>query len=241
MAWTSTPIPAITANSQWEPTTQSFGDVVMVLVPPGCFQMGSTTGDSDERPVTKICFDKPFWIDQLEVSQAQFGAHGGKADTSAGFPGDNHPIENITWDEARNFCGARSGRLPTEAEWEFAARGPDNLIFPWGDTFVAENLVYNANSNGQTADVGSIPGGASWVGALDMSGNVWEWTSSKYQPYPFNPDDGREDTTNDSGDMRVVRGGSWYDDSKAARTSTRNGLDPQSTNGDVGVRCVRDY
>jgi formylglycine-generating enzyme required for sulfatase activity len=102
-------------------------------------------------------------------------------------------------------------------------------------------MVYLANSRGQTANVGSKPGGVSWIGALDVAGNVYEWTSSKYQPYQYNPKDGREAATNFPGDLRVVRGGSWMYDAPIERNSARNSLDPAGTYSDVGVRCVQNY
>jgi len=234
-------IPPVTANKQWKPSIQSYNGVTMMLVPPGCFMMGSTTGDPDEKPVNKQCIGHPFWIDQYEVSQVQFATLGGKASEPPGFPGDNNPIESLTWAEARDYCVARGGRLPTEVEWEYAARGPDDLIYPWGNKFVAANVVYKGNSNGQTADVSSHPGGVSWVGAFNMAGNVWEWISSLYRPYPYDANDGREATTNAPGDLRVVRGGSWLYDAPIERNSARNALDPDGTYGDVGVRCVRDF
>ncbi len=233
-------IPTVTANAQWAPQVKLFGGVPMVLVPPGCFQMGSTSGDDDEQPISRVCFDKAFWLDQYEVSQAQFNQFGGQATNPSGFPGDNRPVENITWSEAVGYCGVRGG-LPTEAQWEYAARGPDDLIYPWGNEFFPDRLVFADNSNSKTANVGSKPDGKSWVGALDMSGNVWEWTNSLYKPYPYNGDDGRELPENNPGDLRVVRGGGWSYGPQSARGSARNGLDPASANGDVGVRCARDY
>ncbi|MHB8626307.1 MAG: protein kinase domain-containing protein [Aggregatilineales bacterium] len=234
-------IAPVTANKQWKPVVQTFNGVPMVLVPPGCFQMGSTNGDTDEQPITPLCFDSPFWLDQYEVSQAQFNHFGGYAANPPGFPGDNRPVENITWAEAISYCGVRGAGLPTEAEWEYAARGPDNLVYPWGNVFFPDRAVFADNSNGQTADVSSKPGGVSWVGALDMAGNVWEWTNSLYRPYPYNADDGRELPDNNPGDLRVVRGGAWDYGVQSARGSTRNGLDPTGTYGDVGLRCAQDY
>ncbi|MCU0463837.1 MAG: SUMF1/EgtB/PvdO family nonheme iron enzyme, partial [Anaerolineae bacterium] len=166
----------VTRNDDWTPVEREVDGVVMVLVPAGCFMMGSTIGDSDERPVHETCIEKPFWLDKTEVTQAQFAANGGMKANSNAFNGDNRPVEQITWFEAEAYCREqRGGRLPTEAEWEFAARGPDGLVYPWGYEFIAENVVYSQNSNRQTAEVGSRPGGESWVGALDLSGNVWEW------------------------------------------------------------------
>ncbi|PJF27076.1 MAG: hypothetical protein CUN52_15015, partial [Phototrophicales bacterium] len=169
----------ITTNEQWTPVEQEFDGVVMVLVPKGCFMMGSDDGDSDEQPVHEQCFDEPFWIDKYEVTQAQFAQFGGRKANPNYFKGDDLPIERITWFEARDYCEQRrGGRLPTEREWEYAARGPKNLIYPWGNEFMANNVVYDGNSNSGTAPVGSREGGISWVGAMDMSGNVWEWVSS---------------------------------------------------------------
>ncbi|MBZ0280686.1 MAG: formylglycine-generating enzyme family protein [Anaerolineae bacterium] len=147
-------------------------------------------------------------------------------------------MENITWFEARDFCALRGGHLPTEAEWEFAARGPDGLTYPWGDDFIPENVVYRENSNNQTADVGSRPAGASWVGALDMGGNVWEWVNSLYQPYPYDADDGREDL-NRTDVSRVVRGGSFFYDTVDLRAANRSGNDPSYRYGFAGFRCAR--
>lgn len=192
----------------WTPVEHDFDGVTMVLVPAGCFMMGSDSGYDDEKPVHEQCFDAPFWIDKTEVTQADFARLGGQKANPNYFRGYNLPVESITWFEARDFCILRGGRLPTEAEWEYAARGPDSLVYPWGNDFVTENVVYSGNSNGQTAEVGSRPAGASWVGALDMSGNVWEWVSSLYQDYPYSADYESNSNTSNS---RVLRGGSWDD------------------------------
>ncbi|TVR19435.1 MAG: hypothetical protein EA396_12540, partial [Anaerolineaceae bacterium] len=163
----------ITRNDDWTPVERDFDGITMVQVPAGCFMMGYD-GEGGEQ-----CFDEPFWIDKYPVTNRQYG--------SSGFwSGDDLPRESVNWFDARDFCEARGGRLPTEAEWEYSARGPDGWIYPWGNEFFANNVV---NSGGRTADVGSRPGGVSWVGALDMSGNVWEWTSSLFEPYPYDADD----------------------------------------------------
>jgi iron(II)-dependent oxidoreductase len=236
-----TSVPTVTANGQWKPVAENFDGVEMVLVPPGCFTMGTASGGiPNERPTTKICFDKPFWIDRNDVTNAQFTAFGGVARHTSNWKDANRPRESIRWIEARDFCAKRGARLPTEAEWEYAARGPDNLIYPWGNDFVADNVVYAGNSSGQTADVGSKPGGASWVGALDMSGNVEQWVSSIYKLYPYAATDGREsdsDTTN----SRVHRGGAWdMANPDGLRSADRYGIDPSSAADDqTGFRCAR--
>jgi formylglycine-generating enzyme required for sulfatase activity len=218
----------------------------MMLVPPGCFNMGSTDGEPSEQPVTKICFDKPFLIDKLEVTQGQFARLGGLKEEESENVGVDRPVEVITWDEARDFCEQRRGaRLPTEAEWEYAARGPDDLIYPWGNEWNKNNAVWNhyddAGNTLGTADVGSIPAGASWVGALDMIGNVQEWTSSLMMPYPYNPDDGRENPDENSSYYRVARGQSFVGISVTqARAAWRGqGGGKGFSNREYGMRCAR--
>lgn len=227
----------VTSNAAWTPVERDFDGVTMVLVPAGCFMMGSTNGDSDERPVHEVCFTIPFWLDKTEVTQAQFRENGGVQGRSSYFTGDDRPVERITWREARDYCEKRGGRLPTEAEWEFAARGPDGLTYPWGDGFVAANVIYSRNSNNQTATVGRRLNGVSWAGALDMSGNVWEWTSSLYYVYPYDATDGREDLTT-SGN-RVLRGGSWNYVGGNLRAAGRNGDSPDYGDLNIGFRCAR--
>jgi formylglycine-generating enzyme required for sulfatase activity len=232
-------VAAVGANSLWTPRFQTFDGVEMALVPPGCFMMGSG-GGNNEKPITKTCFDGPFWIDKTEVTQAQFQQFDGQAAQTSYFKGDNRPVEQISWIEARDFCAQRSTRLPTEAEWEYAARGPNSAIYPWGDTFEMDNVVYGETSGGHTADVGSRPGGASWVGALDMSGNVWEWVSTIYRPYPYRPNDGRESST-DTSNARGRRGGSWYNVGINLNAANRNYSDPFFWYDDIGFRCARSF
>ena len=213
--------------------------VPMVLVPAGCFTIGAGAQYDNEQNGSEVCFEAPFWIDRTEVTQAQFAALGGVKANANGFDSDQRPVEQITWFEARDFCALRGARLPSEAEWEYAARGVDGLEYPWGDTFVADNLVYSANSNDQTAEVGSRPAGASWVGALDMSGNVWEWTRSEYAGYPYMRDDGREDDPGNRTDVpRVLRGGSWVHSNVDIRAAYRNWDAPDNQNYLIGFRCV---
>lgn len=146
----------------------------------------------------------------------------------------------MTWFEAFAYCRWRGGRLPTEAEWEWAARGPDNRVYPWGNTFDAKRVIYRDNSGGKTAVVNANTrqDGPSWVGAIDMSGNVWEWVSSQYQPYPYHSEDGRESLRNDK-EARVLRGGSWDDVGDSLRAAYRNGLSPSIEYGYFGFRCAR--
>lgn len=232
----------ITRNRSWFNTERVIDGVAMVLVPPGCFTMGSEFGRADERPMHTICFFEPFWLDKFEVTQAQFASFGGVTASPRAFVGDNRPVDQITWFEARDYCAKRGGRLPTEAEWEYAARGPDNWTYPWGATFAETNGVYLGNSGRQTRDVGSVPIGTSWVGALDMSGNVWEWTSSQHKPYPYDATDGREaDDASTNNVRRVLRGGAWsVTDAANLRATARFIYFPVSSDASSGVRCARD-
>lgn len=228
----------ITANVQWTPIEHEFDGIVMVLVPAGCFMMGSDTLE-EEKPTHEVCVDA-FWLDKFEVSQSQFVSNNGVKVNANYFNGANRPIENITWIEAHTYCrDQRNGRLPTEAEWEFSARGPDNLVYPWGDEFVVNNVVSSIGSNSETANVGSKPAGITWVGALDMSGNVWEWVSTRYMNYPYNEQDGREQSS--GANARVLRGGSWSSTLLSVRTATRYGVAPDRWNSNFGFRCARDF
>jgi iron(II)-dependent oxidoreductase len=234
-------VSAVSTNSQWTPQSQSFDSVEMVLAPPGCFMMGSNNGNPDEQPVSKICFDKPFWIDKNDVTNQQFIQLSGKAVQNSGSTGSADPRTSIAWSEARDFCTQRNGQLPTEAQWEYATRGPDSLVYPWGNSFNSQNAVYSGNSAGGAVAVGSRPGGASWIGALDMSGNVWNWTSSIYKPYPYKSSDGREND-NDQSQLRVRRGGTFEDNTNILRAAYRTlPAKPSLRDRYTGFRCVRQY
>jgi formylglycine-generating enzyme required for sulfatase activity len=217
--------------------------VEMVLVPVGCFMMGNIEGELDEQPIQRICIEQPFWLDKYEVSNSQFAQFEGQASHEGTWTEDNYPRENIYWFEARNYCRSRRGRLPTEAEWEYAARGPDNWKYPWGDNYDGR-LANDANNvdedefNRIVAPVTLFENGASWVGAYQLSGNVWEWVSSIYAPYPY---DAERETNLDAISARVIRGGSYQFDRFAGRTSDRKDNAPNQIRSDIGFRCVRDY
>jgi formylglycine-generating enzyme required for sulfatase activity len=215
----------------WTPKFQTFDGYEMVLVPSGCFIMGSDTGETDEHPVSEQCIAAPFWIDRFEVTNAQYGSAGT-------FAGDNRPRDSVAWQEASMFCAGRNGRLPTEVEWEYAARGSNNRVYPWGNHFNPDNVIFDATSGMQSAEVGSRPQGASWVGAEDMSGNLWEWTSTVYRFYPYSPDDGRE--SQNEFFSRVVRGGSWVSDQAMVRSANRAAFEPAQRDPNNGFRCVHD-
>ncbi len=219
-----------TAVITWIPQPTDFDGVTMMRVPPGCFIMGSVEGDADEKPLTKICFDRPFWIDKYDVTNAQFQQFKGIAAQSSRWNDNNRPRENVTWFEASDFCALRGARLPTEAEWEYAARGSQNRTYPWGDSRDFDKFVGGL----ETENVGSKPAGASWAGAMDMAGNVWQWTSSAYTPYPYNKDDGREGFTVTG---RVLRGGAY--NSIDIRSAYRYHLRSNAFGSNIGFRCAR--
>ncbi|MBK9125883.1 MAG: SUMF1/EgtB/PvdO family nonheme iron enzyme [Chloroflexi bacterium] len=233
----------VARNREWEPIIREIDGVPMALVPVGCFEMGMEGFYEDEVPITPVCFDTPFWIDVTEVTQEQFGAWGGEQEEPPAFGGEIRPVEQISWYEAVEFCEMRDARLPTEAEWEYAARGPESWVFPWGNEFVPELVIFAETSGDRTAPVGTRPEGASWVGALDMAGNVWEWTYTLHWEYPYDRDDGREtDSDDDPHGSRTKRGGSWQDGSpEDLRAAIRYGEDPFSYENTVGFRCVRDF
>jgi formylglycine-generating enzyme required for sulfatase activity len=230
----------VSQNVAWEPIKQSFDSVTMVLVPAGCFNMGLASGNNGEKPVNQQCFDTPFWIDTYEVTNGQFIRFEGVSSKNSLWGEANRPREQITWFEAQAFCALRGDgmRLPTEAEWEYAARGPSNLIYPWGNNWNPGNAIWKNNSNNKTSQVDNLTAGISWVGASAMSGNVREWVSSAYQDYPYNPIDGRE--VEHSNIDRVIRGGSWKDSDPAIlRATFRTSISPNSWYSHIGFRCVR--
>ncbi len=214
----------------------------MVWVPGGTFLMGDPDHD-DEQPVHEVVV-KGFWIYKYPVTQGQyanyFRAIGEPVRrTSMWLRGDEHnnkPVTGVRWEEAVAYCQWAGVRLPTEAEWEWAARGPKGGKYPWGDYW--EEGKANTAENGQftQTDVGRYATGASWCGAQDMSGNVFEWCSSLFQPYPYDPNDGREDL-NARGD-RVLRGGSARTDAECARTTYRCKQNPRASM--TGFRPVKD-
>ncbi len=153
----------------------------------------------------------------------------------------DQPRVGVTWFEAYAYCQWRGGRLPAEAEWEWAARGPESRIYPWGNDFVSDYVIWEKTSGGRTAPVGEglRTAGASWVGALDMSGNVWDWCNSLYKPYPYKSADGRESNSDDS-NARVLRGGSWRNGlTSDLRAACRLGRPPVAEFDLAGFRCVR--
>ena len=153
------------------------------------------------------------------------------------------PVVGVSWYEAAAYChwlGESTGRdfrLPTEAEWEKAARGCDERIFPWGDRFDADRCNVRASGLGQTVPVGHFgPAGDSPYGCAEMVGNVSEWTLTRFTTYPYEAADGRDDPEGEA--ERVTRGGSWHSPVLRARTTSRGMNDPYFADNDLGFRCA---
>ena len=253
--------------NSWTPTIEpDEKDVEMVFVPAGCFWMGSITGNSDEEPVHEVCFDEPFWIDRFEVTNSayqQFVEAGGYDDEKYwtiegwkwkqargltgpldyGYDDPQQPRLGVSWYEANAYVIWRGCRLPSEAMWEYAARGPDNLVYPWGNEFVYDNAVYYYNNADEPADVGSKLGGISWVGAYDLSGNVWEWVADWYDAdYYSTVADGAVDPPGpEEGSFRVLRGGSWSSFPNDLRGSSRTFDFPGDFPGDGQAPIDRSF
>ena len=221
---------------------------VTVDVPAGSFTMGSDADDSDETPQQQM--DLPtFEIDLFEVTNAQFAtfveATGYQTDEETGGGAgwrsfyaegkDNHPVVKVSWNDAVAYCQWAGKRLPTEAEWEKAARGTDGRVYPWGNDWTPEKANVRATGYRGTIPVGSLGDGASPYGVFDMGGNVWEWTADWYQAYPGSsyqdPYYGER--------FRVTRGGGWFEEADTVRASNRNSTSPTAANDDLGFRCAR--
>ncbi|MBU4612148.1 SUMF1/EgtB/PvdO family nonheme iron enzyme [Achromobacter sp. GG226] len=176
----------------------------------------------------------------LNDENARIGHDGTRFVPTAGFA--DHPVAETTWAGARAYCAWRGARLPTEAEWEAAARGPDGRRYPWGDAPPDATRAYVNRDPEATAAVGSLPAGASLFGILDMSGSLAEWTSSLKRPYPYDATDGREDP--DTPGERVTRGGDYQWDNRPGTltASHRNGFSNEPSQGhrQIGIRCAAD-
>ena len=218
----------------------------MVLIPAGMFLMGSDSTNSDEAPMQSL-YQPPFYIDRHEVTNADYKDFIETTDHPAPthwpdrmFPSgeDNYPIVGISWYDAQAYAQWRGKRLPTEVEWEKAARGDDGRIYPWGDEFIPDwvNTKGDGDAYTMTAPVGSFPKGVSPYGLFDMSGNAWEWTGDWFDRYPGNT----SDNPAYGEQYRVIRGGSWINYDGNIRTFNRGTFYPSDTSLLLGFRCAFD-
>jgi len=236
----------------------------LLYIPDGTFVMGSESGGANEQPQNKVHVNA-FWIDRTEVTNGMYEACVTAAvcaqpvntysyTRTSYFSNPSYadyPVIFVNWNMAKTYCEWVGRRLPTEAEWEKAARGPSGNVYPWGNVFDGSvvnfcdancpflyiNESYN-DGYADTAPVGSYFLGKSVYGALDMAGNVWEWVNSMYRPYPFDENDGREELT--SGETRVIRGGSLNLTDYHLRSSYRRRYLPSFNSHDLGFRCAMD-
>jgi formylglycine-generating enzyme required for sulfatase activity len=222
----------------------------MVLVPRGPFLMGSSEFDLEGPP---HMVDVPaFWIDRYPVTASGYLAfvlatgHPAPPDWPAGRPAagrEDHPVERVSWHDAVAYARWTGKRLPTEAEWEKAARGTDGRRFPWGDTFAEDRCIVWDHAmvlDVTTMPVSSHPSGASPYGVEQLAGNVEEWVEDELRPYPGST----HVSPSAAGGLRVVRGGSWFYTQEHTRCAYRRGLLPDFTGwtqaGGPGFRCASD-
>ena len=233
----------------------SSGPVEMVELKGGCFKMGSESGASAEKPIHEVCL-KPFKMDKYEVNQSAFQTT--MEHNPSRFKAADQPVESVTWHEAEEHCKKSGKRLPTEAEWEYAARGGTDTAYYWGDTFDATqsnfcdstcslNIRNRGLSDGfpNTAPVGSFP--ANPFGLHDMAGNVHEWVADWFEeryyfsspkdnpkgPVRTNPTDRRG-----GGNRKVLRGGAWETSALSHRSATRKSFQTDYRIEGIGFRCA---
>jgi formylglycine-generating enzyme required for sulfatase activity len=224
-------------------------DHTMVLVSEGVFLMGAEDGLDDEGPVHQIHLDA-FYIDKFEVTNQKYvlfveatGSHDPVHLVTDAFNQPSQPVVGVGWAEASDYCVWAGLRLPTEAEWEKAARGEDGQTFPWGSGPPSPSLLRYLNTEGPVA-VGSFPSGQSPFGAEDMAGNVWEYVRDHYVEgyYRISPDRNPVAIVGDGEPDHTIRGGSWASTPDEVR-STRRGrlflLGGDLPDSQVGFRCAR--
>ncbi|MBI9046261.1 MAG: formylglycine-generating enzyme family protein [Anaerolineaceae bacterium] len=224
--------------------------MLLVFVPFGEFEMGSNDGDQDEMPIHSVILDA-FWMDQTEVTNAMYAicVQAGACDMLEiissysrdhyfGNPEfDTYPVIYVDWYDAQDYCKWAGRRLPTEAEWEKAARGTDGRTYPWGEGI--DSTLANFDWNfGNISEVGSYPKGASPYGVLDMGGNVWEWVFDRYDSGYYNYSSYENPQGPSNGEQRSLRGNAWLNDAVDLRASNRAGFAPSVDGDNIGFRCA---
>jgi len=248
---TKTPIPTPTLGIGSTMTGEK-GET-LVYVPAGEFTMGSENGRDDEKPVHTVYLDA-FWIDQTEVTNKQYhacadaGTCEPQSDISSythpsyyGTPEfDDYPVIFVNWDKANRYCEVwAGGDLPTEAQWEKAARGINKRTYPWGEDISCNKANYQNDCVGDTSPVRSYASGQSPYGAYDMAGNVWEWVNDWYGETYYQNSLSSNPVGPESGQYRVLRGGSWNYIDSFVSSSYRVWLYPSSSDVSIGFRCAR--
>jgi formylglycine-generating enzyme required for sulfatase activity len=222
------------------------------LITGGSFHVGTSIYqdyDANEQPRRAVSLREAFCLDRTEVTVAAYRAcvtSGGCQDATPAFGGETMPMTQVSWDEARRYCASMGGRLPTEVEWERAARGDDDRLYPWGDgqpTCARADVWTDAEGacHGYgPSPVGSLAAGTSPYGIVDMAGNVLEWVDDAYVDNAWSVvDDVDPHIADPAAPRHVVRGGSWdYDVVNAPRVSARNGYPTHLRDDSLGFRCA---
>jgi formylglycine-generating enzyme len=233
-------------NEPWHDIWTDKAGLAYVRIAPGKFLMGASKGDREaegnEKPQHEVETTREFWISRTPVTVGAYrkfveATHGQMPGSPRFAQDDTHPVVNVSWDEAMAYCKWAECRLPTEAEWEYAARGGSPKP-RYGD--LDKIAWYDQNSGGVTHPVGKLnPNG---YGLHDTLGNVWEWCSDWYDEkyYRSNPGGWRDPQGPPAGTLRSLRGGSWNDNAWVARVSDRNWFHPEVRFSSLGFRCVRE-
>jgi formylglycine-generating enzyme required for sulfatase activity len=241
-------------------TSEKQAQDLIALNPPGWIVKELNS----EQPQHEVRLTQGYWIDKYEVTNAAFQAfaadggyqkkefwseegwkwlQGRKANPACSTQGakdkPNHPCVNVRWYEAEAYAAWRSGRLPSEAEWEYAARGPQSLVYPWGNEF--DEKKANVLETLGVKPVGSYPDGASWVGAMDMAGNAMEWVNDWLDPTYYQQKVSENPPGPKSGTIKIEKGGWWGSNPYVARCSYRHFEDPpEYCDSHIGFRIVTD-
>ena len=237
-----TPIPTSTPRPAATPTSAPSDKPNTMYIAGGEFILGSDTGNEDETPQQNM-YINAFNIDIYPVTNAEYkdfveatGHNPPRTWKEGAYPEGtaDHPVIWVTWQDAQAYCEWAGKRLPTELEWEKAARGTDGRTYPWGETFDSAKCNSKESGLGGTSPVGSYPDGVSASGAFDMAGNVWEWTADWYEAYRGS----LYELARYGERYKVLRGGSWFDAQDMVRTSTRKSFDPNQGFSTIGFRCA---
>jgi formylglycine-generating enzyme required for sulfatase activity len=231
-----------------KPCTRPTDGMAMVYVPAGEFTMGSLKDDPearrDEMPQHIVYLDA-FWIDRTEVTNAQYRrcVEAGTCREpgcwdQAKFNAADQPVVCVDWWDAQSYCQWVGAQLPTEAQWEKAARGTDGRRYPWGDEWDSSRCNSIESSLRRTVPVGSYPDGASPYGALDMAGNAWEWVADRFSDGYYAIAPTRNPTGSETGGMRLLRGGSWLNYPQQVRCAVRLRIHPTYRMDVDGFRCA---